>query len=97
MHVLLDVDIDVYSITISDGGRLVWSSARENKVRTNYIYIKGTMEIGSESCPFTTKTEITLKGEITSVRLWVFNHTLNNIPFILLWSVFIGGKKQRSQ
>ncbi|XP_063436803.1 uncharacterized protein LOC134718239 [Mytilus trossulus] len=62
MNVKLDVDLDVNSITIETNGRLVWDSGKNTVIRTRYILIQGTVEIGSEDCKFNAKTEIILKG-----------------------------------
>ncbi|XP_076070514.1 cell surface hyaluronidase CEMIP2-like isoform X1 [Mytilus galloprovincialis] len=62
MNVKLDIDVDVNSITIETNGRLVWDSGKKTIVKTRYIYVKGTIEIGSEDCKFKAKTEIILKG-----------------------------------
>ena len=64
MNVKLDTDLDVKSITIEPNGRLVWDSTRDSRVRTNFIHVKGTMEIGSESCKITQRVEIVLNGKI---------------------------------
>lgn len=63
MKVKLDVDVDVNSIAIETNGRLVWDSSRDSVVRTYFIYILGTMEIGSENCKFKQKAQIILKGK----------------------------------
>ena len=86
MNVKLDTDLDVTSITIEPNGRLVWDSSRDSRVRTNFIHVKGTMEIGSESCKIMQKVEIVLKGKILIdvclFVLMVFYAIFNNISVI---------------
>ncbi|XP_060073811.1 cell migration-inducing and hyaluronan-binding protein-like [Ylistrum balloti] len=60
--VLLDTDIDVFSITIASGASLVWSPAAEPRVRVRYILVYGSLIIGSEDCPFTNYTHISFVG-----------------------------------
>ena len=67
MNVKLNVDLDVRSISIEPTGRLVWDRQRDSVVRTHYIYIQGTMEIGSEDCKFNKNAQIILKGTILIV------------------------------
>ena len=69
MKVKLDADVDVNSIVIETNGRLVWDSSRDSIVRTHFIYIRGTMEIGSENCKFKKKAKIILKGKSNLLQL----------------------------
>ena len=89
MNVKLDTDLDVKSITIEPNGRLVWDSSRDSRVRTNFINVKGTMEIGSESCKITQRVEIVLNGKILIdvclFVLMVFYAIFNNISVISWW------------
>ncbi|KAK3101827.1 hypothetical protein FSP39_006632 [Pinctada imbricata] len=62
-QVLLDVDdLDIKSITIEKGASLVFDDI-EATVRVNYILVKGSLILGSESCPLTAHIEIILKGD----------------------------------
>ncbi|XP_033757909.1 cell surface hyaluronidase-like [Pecten maximus] len=61
-NVLLDMDIEVFSITVESGASLVWSPAAEPRVRVHYILVYGSLIIGSEDCPFTNYTLISFVG-----------------------------------
>ncbi|KAK3091732.1 hypothetical protein FSP39_022248 [Pinctada imbricata] len=49
-------------LTIGPHGHLVWSPAGDYSLKVKYIRVQGIMEIGSETCKFTAKAEITLTG-----------------------------------
>lgn len=73
---LLDVSPpELFGITISKGGRLVWSRVGAISLRTHYLRIQGggELHIGSESCQFDGKAQITLLGKfIFCTRLFLF-------------------------
>ncbi|OWF38944.1 Transmembrane protein 2 [Mizuhopecten yessoensis] len=71
--VLLDMDIDVFSITIVSGASLVWSPAAEPLVRVRYIEVHGSLIIGSEDCPYTNYTLISFVGAPGSYSVPDFN------------------------
>merc|ERR550519_568265 len=64
---LLDVETPRYdAVTIVSGGRMVFSpTATLAKLVTDYVMIEdgGSLEIGSEDCPFEGKAEILLTGK----------------------------------
>ncbi|XP_069121065.1 cell surface hyaluronidase CEMIP2-like [Argopecten irradians] len=63
--ILLDEspDVDLGSITISAGGRLVFAPDSDLVLRTYYIHIDGgRMDIGSEDCRYSGKARIQLLG-----------------------------------
>ncbi|XP_069115391.1 cell surface hyaluronidase CEMIP2-like [Argopecten irradians] len=60
--VLLDTDVDVFSITIESGASLVWSPEAEPTVRVHYMIVYGSLIIGSEDCPYTNCTHISFVG-----------------------------------
>jgi hypothetical protein len=65
--VLLDASPPpLHCITIESGGLLVWSPdvAVDIELTVSYIYIEGQMHIGSEDCPYTRNTHITLTGKL---------------------------------
>jgi hypothetical protein len=62
-HVLLDEQPpELNSINITASGRLVWSPDVNITMKVKYIYISGRLDIGSESCPFTSPARIILTG-----------------------------------
>lgn len=83
MEVKLDVDLDVRSITIETNGRLVWDSGRDSFVRTHYIYIRGTMEIGSEDCQFQKNAEIILKGLFVAILFLLYPCVKRNVKDVV--------------
>ncbi|XP_021362407.1 transmembrane protein 2-like [Mizuhopecten yessoensis] len=66
--ILLDESpgVDLNSITIGSGGRLVFAPDSDLILRTHYIHIDGgRMDIGSELCRYTGKAKIQLLGNVT--------------------------------
>ncbi|KAK3084102.1 hypothetical protein FSP39_008198, partial [Pinctada imbricata] len=64
--ILVDDDIpELFSITIDDGGKLVFSRHRDHALSVHYILINdgGEMHIGSEDCKFEKYATISLLGE----------------------------------
>ena len=64
--ILLDTAVpELFSITIVDGGRLVFSPDRNHDLRTHYILIEGggELHIGAEDCKFEKFATITLLGK----------------------------------
>lgn len=57
---------ELFSITIEEGGRLVWSPNVDIDLRVHYILIRGRMDIGgeSEACKYQAKATITLIGKL---------------------------------
>jgi hypothetical protein len=61
-NVLLDMNVDVTSITIQSGASLHFDWTKDLNVTTQYILNQGTFNIGSESCPYTRNAVIYLKA-----------------------------------
>ena len=73
--ILLDTDVpELFSITIVNGGRLVFSPDRDHALRVHYILIEngGEMHIGAEDCQFEKSVTITLLGKtfVDHVTWW---------------------------
>ena len=70
---LLDESADVFSITITSSGQLVWDpEAGPIELRASYIWVEGRLDIGSEDCPYEEETTITLTG----IFLLIYVNTL---------------------
>lgn len=61
-NVLLDMNVDVTSITIQRGASLHFDWTKDLNVTTTYILNYGTFNIGSESCPYARNAVIYLKA-----------------------------------
>ncbi|XP_022330330.2 cell surface hyaluronidase CEMIP2-like [Crassostrea virginica] len=63
--ILLDSSVELFSLTIASGGRLVWSRAGDYAMRAHFIRIRngGELHIGGKTCRYTKKARITLLGE----------------------------------
>ncbi|KAL5008059.1 hypothetical protein ScPMuIL_013640 [Solemya velum] len=57
-------EVSVRSITVQNGGHLVWDPDVKTHLRTRYILIRdgGRVDIGSEECPYDGEATITLIG-----------------------------------
>ena len=80
--ILLDSSVELFSLTIASGGRLVWSRAGDYAMRAHFIRIRngGELHIGGKTCRYTQKARITLLGNflLLSKRLInTFRHLSN--------------------
>ncbi|XP_046576514.1 LOW QUALITY PROTEIN: cell surface hyaluronidase-like [Haliotis rubra] len=74
-HVLLDESPpELHSIIIESRGRLVWSPDGDYNVTTQFILIKGQMDIGSEDCKFPARAHVTLTGIRGSYKVTLGEH-----------------------
>lgn len=60
------MSVDVFSITITPTGALVWSPHAEPCLTVGYILVHGSLIIGSEDCPYTDYARIAFKGKTGS-------------------------------
>ncbi|XP_053374255.1 cell surface hyaluronidase-like [Mercenaria mercenaria] len=68
-NILLDKSpASLYNITILAGGSLIFNPEVKMELRARNIFVQGTMEIGSEDCPYNGTLTITLTGIVIIQR-----------------------------